>query len=145
MADGAVENVDRRLFGEMVLREPPIHAGFPEADRFLGVQDLHMAVGDQWPLALMEMLTDPVLVVWVPSWVVEQYERANPYFRHYVEQILLEDQRSLLRNHEVLRRVRRRMQQRLERVVKIRSEQGKDIDPDDEGGESDAVDESDKV
>ena len=29
----------------------------------------------------MEMLVDPVLVAWVPGWVVEQYERWNPKFR----------------------------------------------------------------
>ena len=138
MAQCLVESVDRRLWGETVLVEPVPHAGFPESDRFLGVRDLCMAVGDKWPLALMEMLTDPVLVCWVPGWVVEQYERANPYFRHYVEKVLAEDSRRLLRNHELLRRVRRRMQRRLERVVKERAEQGHDIDPDEEGGESEA-------
>ena len=32
-----------------------------------------------WSLALMEMLTDPMLRQWVPEWVVEQYERGNPF------------------------------------------------------------------
>jgi hypothetical protein len=30
---------------------------------------------------LMEMLIDPILYQWVPAWVVEQYERANPFFK----------------------------------------------------------------
>ena len=34
-----------------------------------------------WALALMEMVIDPMLLAWVPGWVVEQYERWNPYFR----------------------------------------------------------------
>ena len=29
----------------------------------------------------MEMLVDPMLKQWVPAWLVEQYERANPFFR----------------------------------------------------------------
>jgi len=31
---------------------------------------------------------DPVLVSWVPEWVVEQYERWNPYFRRCVKDAL---------------------------------------------------------
>ena len=37
----------------------------------------------------MEMLVDPVLVAWVPCWVVEQYERWNPYFRDAVRSVCL--------------------------------------------------------
>jgi len=33
-----------------------------------------------WALALMEMLVDPVLLEWVPEYVVEQYKRWNPFF-----------------------------------------------------------------
>ncbi len=41
-----------------------------------------------WALALMEMLADPMLLAWVPGWVVEQYERWNPYFRPCVRSAL---------------------------------------------------------
>ena len=65
MARNEVESVDRRLWGGggggLELRDPLPHAGASELDRFLGVRDLHLAVGDNWPLALMGMLTDPVL------------------------------------------------------------------------------------
>jgi hypothetical protein len=55
-------------------------------DRYLGVADLYLKFdgterGDGWSMALMEMLTDPMLKQWVPAWVNEQYERANPFFR----------------------------------------------------------------
>ena len=46
-----------------------------------------------WPLAFMEMLVDPMLCSWVPGWVVEQYERWNPYFRPCL--------RNALRRHKV--------------------------------------------
>ena len=57
--------------------------------RFLGVQDLVWKFDTEdrsgkkigWARALMEMLVDPMLVAWVPGWVVEQYERWNPKFR----------------------------------------------------------------
>ena len=58
--------------------------------RFLGVQDLVRKFDGRkdragkeigWAQALMEMLVDPMLVAWVPGWVVEQYERWNPKFR----------------------------------------------------------------
>ena len=54
----------------------------PAEDRYLGIRDLYMkfegtARGDGWGLALMEMLTDPMLLQWVPAWVDEQYTRAN--------------------------------------------------------------------
>merc|ERR1712015_262128 len=43
-----------------------------------------------WALALMEMLVDPMLASWVPSWVREQYERWNPYFRPCLRSALRE-------------------------------------------------------
>ena len=57
-----------------------------EGVRFLGVRDLYEKFevrpeDARWGLALMEMLTDPMLLQWVPSWVNEQYERANPFYR----------------------------------------------------------------
>ena len=36
----------------------------------------------------MEMLTDPMLKQWVPAWVNEQYERANPFFREVLTALL---------------------------------------------------------
>ena len=60
----------------------------PSADRFLGIRDLFgkfdakgSSEQGKWGLGLMEMLVDPMLKEWVPAWVVEQYERANSYFR----------------------------------------------------------------
>ena len=68
----------------------------------------------------MEMLVGPLLVSWVPGWVVEQHERGNPYFREYVEKSLRQDERRALTNRQLLVRVRRRMQSRLERVLSAR-------------------------
>ena len=69
----------------------------PDDDhRFLGVHDLYTQFEgrshgqdkvDGWVLALLEMQTDPVLVSWVPKWVREQYQRANPYFRRVLEKM----------------------------------------------------------
>ena len=66
--------------------------------RFLGVQDLVMKFDTEkrdaqgrplgWALALTEMLADPMLLAWVPGWVVEQYERWNPYFRPCIRSAL---------------------------------------------------------
>lgn len=80
---------------------PIQQAGFPQADRYLGVDDLYQAFHGRtersgwersmdrgWHFALMEMLVDPVLVRWVPRWVVEQYERWNPKFREKLDQVL---------------------------------------------------------
>lgn len=65
----------------MILRHR--YAGFEELDAYLGVVDLYVKFGgkDGWSFGLMEMLVDPMLVCWVPGWVREQYERANPYSR----------------------------------------------------------------
>ena len=58
-----------------------------------------------WPMALMEMLVDPVLSLWVPSWVVEQYKRWNPKFGAFLEKALAEDVRGLKSNRAILARV----------------------------------------
>ena len=80
---------DELLWGESVLE--------PGSARYLGVADLVTRFQDRkdsqgrvhgWGLALMEMLLDPVLRWWVPSWLVEQYERQNPTFRRCVEWVL---------------------------------------------------------
>ena len=56
-------------------------AAAPDLDRYLGVRELYGKFegvrnrrGEEqgWGLALMEMLTDPMLRQWVPAWVVEQ-------------------------------------------------------------------------
>ena len=64
-----------------------------KVQRFLGVRDLIEEFEGRrqgaWSFGLMEMLVDPVLVAWVPSWVVEQYERWNPYFRDAVRSVCL--------------------------------------------------------
>ena len=77
-------------FGATDFRAPLPSAVSPETQRYLGVRDLfHWFEGRVrdgrgrdvgWGFGLMEMLTDPLLLQWVPAWVVEQYERANPFF-----------------------------------------------------------------
>jgi len=91
-----------------------------EQDRFVGVQDLVAAFDERrreemvwstptqggaypfrrrrfspgvtygWSFALMEMLVDPVLLEWVPEYVVEQYKRWNPYFVDFLDQVTSE-------------------------------------------------------
>ena len=74
-----------------------------------------MAWGGQsdqyWGHMMMEMLTDPMLRQWVPAWVVEQYERANPFYKEVLGAIL-ED--GVASNRELLRRTRREMVRRHE-------------------------------
>ena len=78
------------LVGGTKFEEPPSNALAPTTDRFLGVRDLYWqfdveqgkrGCDECWGLALMEMITDPMLRQWVPAWVVEQYERANPFYK----------------------------------------------------------------
>ena len=40
---------------------------------------------------MLEMLVDPVLLEWVPNWVVEQYERWNPFFRKCLSDALKDE------------------------------------------------------
>ena len=59
-----------------------------------------------WALALMEMLVDPILYTWVPAWVSEQYERANPFFK----EVLLAMQSEVHDNNlQLLKRTRKEM------------------------------------
>ena len=51
------------------------------------------------------MLTDPLLLQWVPAWVVEQYERANPFFREALTVVLGQGVNS---NKALLRRAQAR-------------------------------------
>ena len=132
----ARDAVDTRTLGSTLLDLPPVHAGGEPShlDRFLGLSDLEEAFergltrrefrfhgtrdwrehtcrkrprNCDWAFALMEMLLDPVLVVWVPKWVVEQYERRNPAFRVMVDKELRQDKKNLLSNRQLLSKVRR--------------------------------------
>ena len=58
---------------------------------------------------MMEMLVDPMLAEWVPEWVVEQYERGNPYFRSVLNRLKKMEVRVLKSNRSVLARTRREM------------------------------------
>ena len=85
--------------------------------RYLDISDLYQHFGEGtkrdrkgndvgWTLALMEMLVDPILYTWVPPWVSEQYERANPFFK----EVLLAMQSEVFKsNEELLRKTRREM------------------------------------
>ena len=70
--------------------------GHSESD-FLGVDSLVRAFDGRkdkqgrcvgWSLAMMEMLVDPMLRLWVPVWIREQYERRNPFFRRALEDVM---------------------------------------------------------
>ena len=90
--EGRVRGSRVRLWGGTVFAELSHHAaGSDEHDRFLGVKDLLRKFdegvgGYGWTMALMEMLTDPVLYEWVPRGVVEQYLRWNPRFLTILEE-----------------------------------------------------------
>ena len=71
----------------------------PEEQQLLGTRSLYARFEGKrdgrgndvgWTLALLEMLTDPMLLQWVPEWVVEQYERANPFFRETLKAVIEE-------------------------------------------------------
>ena len=62
---------------------------------------------------MMEMLVDPVLVQWVPEWVVEQYKRWNPKFAAALKRVLQDDAQGVLSNRQVLRRVKREVVRQL--------------------------------
>ena len=105
-------------FGATEFVAPPANAVAPEEDRFLGMRDLYWqfeGIRDRhgadigWGLALMEMLTDPMLREWVPAWVVEQYERANPFYREVVTALLGQN---IERNKALLRQTKKEMQRR---------------------------------
>ena len=62
----------------------------------------------------MEMLVDPMLVCWVPGWVREQYERANPFFRSVLKRL---ESYHVSNNRVLLRRTKREMVKRHEAKV----------------------------
>ena len=124
-------------FGETEFEEPPAVADTTDAARrvltwrrrYLGVRDLWTKFeGLQrtlqakeedrfWCLMLMEMITDPMLRQWVPEWVVEQFERANPYYKDSLTRALVGWQECPrpLRNARLLRRVLKDMVKRHQR------------------------------
>ena len=105
-------------FGGTDFVAPFAVAGAPQEDRYLGVRELYAKFEgreDGWALALMEMLTDPLLLQWVPAWVTEQYERANPFYREVLT--LLQAER-LERNRTLLKRTKREMIRRHQRHVR---------------------------
>ena len=88
---------------------PPHHTGFEELDAYLGTADLYLAFdgrADGWGFGLVEMLVDPMLVCWVPGWVREQYERADPYFRAVLKRL---QTCRVAQNKSLLRRTKREM------------------------------------
>ena len=100
---------DRILWGATPFRDPLPHALAPEEDAYLGTRDLYMKFegpAHGWALALLEMLVDPMLKTWVPGWVVEQYERGNPYFKDVLTGLQLRDYKT---NRAFLRKVRKEM------------------------------------
>ena len=75
------------------------------------------AKGDGWGLALMEMLTDPMLKQWVPAWVEEQYTRANPFFREVLTAMQSREDGGARSNASLLRRTKKEMIRRHRRQI----------------------------
>ena len=73
----------------------------------------------------MEMLVDPMLVCWVPGWVREQYERANPYFCSVLKRL---ETCKVSNNKVLLRRTKREMVKQHEAKVLRAKLNGKDAD-----------------
>ena len=73
-----------------------------------------------WGLKLLEMLTDPMLRQWVPGYVVEQYEHANPFYK----EVLMELQAGARTNRQLLKRVRRAMMARQELALRRKRAEG---------------------
>ena len=142
--------------GGTKFEEPPANAAAPGEDRFLGVRNLYWlfdvekgrrGCDDCWGLALMEMLTDPMLRQWVPAWVIEQYERANPFYKEVLTALQGEEHmrknRALLKQtrHEMIRRHRRYLKKR---AAKAKEKAGDASSTEEESrGESDADSEAD--
>ena len=140
-----VKPVPAVFFGGTNFEDPPANAASPDLDRFLGVRDLFMAFegvrdgrgrDEGWTLALMEMLTDPMLRQWVPDWLVEQYERQNPFFREVLTAL---QEENLQRNKTLLKRAKREMIKRhaLHKKRAAMKEDEKLSDAEKDGEESD--------
>ena len=84
----------------------------------------------------MEMLVDPVLSLWVPEWIVEQYKRWNKHFEESLSVVLREDHQQILSNRRVLSRTKARMRKadakdrrRLEAQRQEQQQHGEDSRP----------------
>ena len=136
--------VDRVFWGATKFEHPFEHvvgAVRSELDEHLGVRDLFDKFEGKrdtnWGFAMMEMLVDPVLKTWVPDWVVEQYERGNPFFRRVLRRLARQRMAS---NRQLLLRARKEMVRRHQAEQKRASQgkeaqQGSDDDDDDDDGE----------
>ena len=118
---------------------------------------------DGWGMALMEMLTDPMLKQWVPTWVDEQYTRANPFFREVLTTLQPLNGSGARSNHALLRQTRREMIRRHHRKLAREASQkerdkrklagesvttsgdGGGVSEDTAGSEADEVREADKL
>ena len=79
-----------------------------------------------------------MLQKWVPAWVVEQYERANPFFRPVLRSM---DSRGLESNKALLKQTKREMIRRHQvqlRKGMRKAEDGASESDEDEGGDSEA-------
>ena len=96
-------------------------------------------------MALMGMITDPMLRQWVPSWVVEQYERANPFYKEVLTAMHgdenIRNYRALLKQtrQEMIRRHRRHLRRTKKKENAFESSE----ESRDESGVSDADSEAD--
>ena len=180
LLEGMTTARDRRRWGGSFFEEPAEHAGFPLADRLLGVRDLVAQFDAEWKrtevrwrragaeagggegdglqwvvertrgrgwkfgwaMALMEMVVDPVLSLWVPAWVVEQYKRWNPKFGPFLAKALEEDAAGVKSNREILARVRtllerdrkREEARRAEEAAEAEAEAGAEAGDGEDGG-----------
>ena len=116
---GRLRAIDECFIGATRFEHPQRRVLDPAADRFLGTSDLFMKFEggrrSRWGAALMEMLVDPLLSTWVPDWVTEQYERANPFFRDVLRGMR---QRKLRNNAHLLQATRREMVRRHQRQLR---------------------------
>ena len=117
-----------------------VAGGASELDRHLGVRDLYDRFEGRretnWGFALMEMLVDPVLSTWVPGWVVEQYERANPFFRRVLRRL---GEQRMASNRRLLLKTRREMVRRHQAEVSrvgAEGEAGESSDEESAGAEA---------
>ena len=65
----------------------------------------------------MEMLTDVLLLQWVPKWVVEQYNRANPFFREVLRALQPHGDLGPKSNKHLLKKTKREMVRRHHRQL----------------------------
>ena len=78
---------------------------------------------------------DPVLVRWVPDYVLEQYKRYNPYFVASLRVVLGSEKYAKLSNRAVLRLVKKKMEQAydIKRAAPVDSEE---IDQESQDGDA---------